>query len=60
MCLVVNAKEDTVKQNKKTYTDTLHKVFNSDQSLQIGVESIKSSGGGDRTEVSEQLIPTNR
>jgi hypothetical protein len=39
--LVLKQKETAVRSNQKNITDTLLKIFNSDQSLAINVESIK-------------------
>ncbi len=41
MALIINQKEDFVKTNKKNIQDTLHKIFNNDQSLIINIASIK-------------------
>ncbi len=50
MALILNQKEDLVKTNKKNIQDTLHKIFNNDQSLIINLASIKSSDDN-KTEV---------
>ena len=50
VCLLINQKEATVKANQKNISETLHKIFNSDKSLTIGIDSIKPSSE-DKTEV---------
>jgi hypothetical protein len=49
VCLVVNQKEETVKQNQKGIIDCLTKIFDSDPTLIINIESIKPVD--DKTEV---------
>jgi hypothetical protein len=41
VCLIMKQKEATVRANKKNITDSLHKIFNSDQSLTVNIDSIK-------------------
>jgi nuclear pore complex protein Nup54 len=41
VCLIINQKEEMVKTNQKSISDSLHKIFNSDQALIIKIETIK-------------------
>ncbi len=50
VCLIMKQKEATVRANKKNITDSLHKIFNSDQSLTVNIDSIKAANE-DKTEV---------
>ena len=62
VCLIINQKDTQVRTNQKNITDTLFKVFNSDQSLLIKVEAIKQIAE-DKTEltfyVEQRLSPVN-
>lgn len=51
VCLTINQKEEQVRTNEKNITDVLHKTFNSDASLTVKIESIKSSEDGSKTEL---------
>jgi hypothetical protein len=50
VCLIMKQKEALVRTNKKNITDSLHKIFNSDQSLTVNIESIKAADE-EKTEV---------
>lgn len=41
VCLILNQKEELVKTNQKSISDSLHKIFNSDQTLMVKIETIK-------------------
>jgi nuclear pore complex protein Nup54 len=62
VCLIINQKDTQVRTNQKNVTDTLFKIFNSDQSLLIKVEAIKQIAD-DKTElafyVEQRLSPVN-
>ena len=42
MCLIMKQKESIIKTNKKNMIDSLHKIFDSNPSLTVNIDSIKS------------------
>lgn len=49
--LIINQKEEAVIANQKNITDVLHKTFNSDQTLTVKIDNIKSCEDDSQTEL---------
>jgi len=49
--LVINQKEEFVKTNQKSIIECLHKIFSSDQTLTVVIDSIKPNADENKTEV---------
>lgn len=62
VCLILNKKEQDIRSNQKTLTESLFKIFTSDQSYSVKIDSIKQLND-DKTEVifcvEQRLSPVN-
>lgn len=62
VCLIMNKKEQDVKTTQKNIIETMFKIFNSDQSLNVKIDSIKQLND-EKTElifyVEQRLSPVN-